>query len=103
MVSWSLLINGYRSHGHARGALELFSRIQLSGVSPDTITYSSILSACSHAGLVEEGQSVFNSMVEDGVSPRTEHYAYQLESGKMPIQLGLSWKEDYSEKSLVLV
>ncbi|XVF15561.1 hypothetical protein REPUB_Repub09cG0165000 [Reevesia pubescens] len=74
-VSWSVMNNGYRLHGDARGALELFSRIQLSGVSPDAITYLSLLSACSHAGLVEEGQTVFNFKVEDGVSPRTEHYA----------------------------
>lgn len=74
-VSWSAMINGYRLHGDARGALELFARMKLSGVSPDAATYSSLLSACSHAGLVEEGQRVFESMVEDGISPRTEHYA----------------------------
>ncbi|KAK8479904.1 hypothetical protein V6N13_072268 [Hibiscus sabdariffa] len=79
VVSWSVMINGYRLHGDARGALELFSRMQLSGMSPDAITYSSLLSACGHAGLVEEGRRVFNSMVADGVSPRTDHYACMVD------------------------
>ncbi|OMP02025.1 hypothetical protein COLO4_11406 [Corchorus olitorius] len=78
-VSWSVMINGYRLHGDARGALKLFSQMQFSGVSPDAITYSIILSACSHAGLVEEGQRVFSSMLEQGISPRTEHYACMVD------------------------
>ncbi|XVF59424.1 hypothetical protein PTKIN_Ptkin07bG0274900 [Pterospermum kingtungense] len=78
-VSWSAMINGYRLHGDARGALELLSSMKLSGVSPDATTYSSLLSACSHAGLVEEGQRVFDSMVEDRISPRTEHYACMVD------------------------
>ncbi|KAE8695092.1 ERF109 protein [Hibiscus syriacus] len=78
-ISWSVMINGYRLHGNARGALELFSRMQLSGMNPDAITYSSLLSACGHGGLVEEGQRVFNSMVEDGESPRTDHYACMVD------------------------
>nr|KJB43706.1 hypothetical protein B456_007G212600 [Gossypium raimondii] len=78
-VSWSVMINGYRLHGDAEGALKLFSRMRLSGVSHDAITYLSLLSVCSHAGLVEEGQRVFNCMVEDGLSPRTEHYACMVD------------------------
>ncbi|KAK6258520.1 Pentatricopeptide repeat - like 10 [Theobroma cacao] len=78
-ISWSVMINGYKLHGDARGAIEIFSRMQLSGVSPDDITYLSLLSACSHAGFVEKGQRVFNYMVENGVSPRTEHYACMVD------------------------
>ena len=55
-VSWSMMINGYRLHGDASGALELFSRMKLSGLSPDAITYSILLSACSHTGSIENAQ-----------------------------------------------
>ncbi|KAK0606109.1 hypothetical protein LWI29_034212 [Acer saccharum] len=53
--------------------------MQLSGVRPDDITYLSVLSACSHAGLVEQSRRVFKSMVEDGISPRMEHYACMVD------------------------
>ncbi|KDP31926.1 hypothetical protein JCGZ_12387 [Jatropha curcas] len=74
-VSWSVMINAYGMHGEGKAALELFWQMQFSGMRPDKITYSSILSACSHAGLVEQGWIVFNSMIEQGISPEMEHYA----------------------------
>ncbi|KAG8641237.1 pentatricopeptide repeat-containing protein At1g06140, mitochondrial [Manihot esculenta] len=78
-VSWSVMINGFGLHGNGQAALELFSQMQFSGVRPDDFTYSSILSACSHAGLVEQGWMVFNSMVEQGMSPKIEHFACMVD------------------------
>ncbi|KAK9285957.1 hypothetical protein L1049_025159 [Liquidambar formosana] len=63
------MINGYGLHGDGEAALALASQMKLSGVKPDDITYVSILSACSHAGLVDQGQMVFDSMLEDGIYP----------------------------------
>ncbi|XP_034910418.1 pentatricopeptide repeat-containing protein At3g16610 [Populus alba] len=74
-VSWSVMINGYCLHGDSKAALETFSQMQSSGVIPDVIVFSTILSACSHAGLVEQAWMVLNSMVENGISARIEHYA----------------------------
>ncbi|CAK7337665.1 unnamed protein product [Dovyalis caffra] len=74
-VSWSVMINGYCLHGDGEAALEIFSQMQLSGVRPNVNVFSTILSACSHSGLVEQGWLVFNSMVENGISPSLEHYA----------------------------
>ncbi|KAF2295235.1 hypothetical protein GH714_032254 [Hevea brasiliensis] len=78
-VSWSVMINGFGLHGNGRAALELFSEMQFSGVRADDITFSSILSACSHAGLVKQGWLVFNSMLEQGISPKMEHYACMVD------------------------
>ncbi|GLT39005.1 hypothetical protein SLA2020_132150 [Shorea laevis] len=78
-VSWSIMINGYGLHGDAEAALKLFSRMQVSGVRPYSFTYSSVLSACSHAGLVDQGLMIFNSMVVAGIPPRTEHYACMVD------------------------
>ncbi|PIA46299.1 hypothetical protein AQUCO_01500068v1, partial [Aquilegia coerulea] len=76
VVSWSVIINGYGIHGNAEDALTLFSQMRCSGLKPDDVTFVSILSACSHAGLVEQGRMLFNSMIEDfGITPRMEHYA----------------------------
>ncbi|KAI9166044.1 hypothetical protein LWI28_025239 [Acer negundo] len=79
VVSWGVMINGFGFHGDGEAALDLFVQMQLSGVRPDDITYLSVLSACSHAGLVEQSRRVFKSMVEDGISPRMEHYACMVD------------------------
>ncbi|KAK3222279.1 hypothetical protein Dsin_009304 [Dipteronia sinensis] len=79
VVSWGVMINGFGLHGDGEAALDLFVQMQLSGVRPDDITYLSVLSACSHAGLVEQSRRVFKSMVEDGISPRMEHYACMVD------------------------
>lgn len=74
-VSWNAMINGYRLHGETESALEFYSRMQLSTVKPDSSTYTSVLSACSHAGLVNQGLTVLNSVIENKIPPRLEHYA----------------------------
>ncbi|KAK1588307.1 hypothetical protein Q3G72_021906 [Acer saccharum] len=76
VVSWGVMINGFGLHGDGEATLDLFVQMQLSGVRPDAITYLSVLSACNHAGLFEQRRRVFKSMVEDGISPRMEHYAW---------------------------
>ena len=48
--------------------------------SPDHISYVSVLSACSHAGLVTEGKQCFYSMTEDfGISPTSEHFSCMVD------------------------
>eukprot|EP01018_Ginkgo_biloba_P034181 Gb_33061 [translate_table: standard] len=80
VVSWSAMIAGYGMHGYGEEALALFSQMQQTSVKPDDITFVSVLSACSHAGLVEEGWQYFNSMIQDYcITPREEHYACMVD------------------------
>lgn len=75
VVSWSAMIAAYALHGLSEEVLHLSRRMQLDGVIPNKVTLVSILCACSHAGLVEEGRYWFNSMAQDyGISPIEEHY-----------------------------
>lgn len=74
-ISWSVMINGYGLHGYGEAALTLYSQMRLLGFRPDKVTYMSILSACSHAGCVEQGRMVFDAMICDGILPGMEHYA----------------------------
>ncbi|KAL9269963.1 Pentatricopeptide repeat-containing protein [Drosera capensis] len=77
IISWNSVLKGYALHGHAGEALELFSRMD---VKPDAMTFVSILSACSHVGMVEEGGAVFDSMLEKyGVVPDYDHYACMID------------------------
>jgi len=53
--SWNSMISGYARHGLGMKALEIFEEMQRSREIPDHVTFVSVLSACSHAGLVERG------------------------------------------------
>lgn len=76
LVSWTSMITAYGSHGHAYGALELFAEMLQSNVKPDRVAFLAILSACGHAGLVDEGCYYFNQMINVyGIIPRVEHYS----------------------------
>ncbi|CAN0864960.1 Pentatricopeptide repeat-containing protein At3g49740 [Linum grandiflorum] len=73
-VSWNSLISAYAQHGEANAALQCLNA--MSEVSPDQATFSAVLSACSHAGLVDEGVRVFNSMVDRyGIKPGVDHFS----------------------------
>eukprot|EP01018_Ginkgo_biloba_P018482 Gb_07217 [translate_table: standard] len=79
-VSWNAIIAGYGMHGHGEEALALFSQMQQKGMEPDCITFVCVLSACSHAGFLDEGWQYFDSMIQDYcITPRMEHYACMVD------------------------
>ncbi|XP_061361439.1 putative pentatricopeptide repeat-containing protein At1g56570 [Gastrolobium bilobum] len=62
LVSWTSMMIGYGSHGHGKEAVELFNEMVRLGIKPDKIVFMAVLSACSHAGLVDEGLRYFRLM-----------------------------------------
>ncbi|KAJ4724394.1 Pentatricopeptide repeat-containing protein [Melia azedarach] len=75
-VSWTSMITAYGSHGQALKALKLFGEMQQSNAKPDSVTFLAVLSACGHAGLVDEGCFYFNQMISEyDIKPRSEHYS----------------------------
>ncbi|KAJ7551429.1 hypothetical protein O6H91_06G015100 [Diphasiastrum complanatum] len=80
VVSWTAMIAGYAQNGLAQEALALFEQMQREGTKPDEVTYISILSACAHSGLLDQGRYVFDSMCRNhGVTPTKEHYACMVD------------------------
>ena len=80
VVSWTSLISAYGRCGKGRDAVELFAKMQDSGMSPDSIAFVSVLSACSHAGLLEEGKYYFSLMIDEyRIVPRLEHYSCMVD------------------------
>ncbi|XP_042489375.1 pentatricopeptide repeat-containing protein At4g39952, mitochondrial [Macadamia integrifolia] len=75
VVSWNVIISGYGIHGDAKSAIEIFQQMEESSVEPNGLTFLAILSACAHAGLVEEGKYLFGRMRDYGVLPTLKHYA----------------------------
>ncbi|XP_062106986.1 pentatricopeptide repeat-containing protein At3g22150, chloroplastic [Humulus lupulus] len=74
-VTYTTMILGYGQHGMGEKALSLFYSMQVSGIKPDAITFVAVLSACSYAGLVEEGLQIFELMEKEyDIQPSTAHY-----------------------------
>ncbi|KAL5545810.1 hypothetical protein UlMin_005497 [Ulmus minor] len=80
VVSWSAMIAAYGYHGHGRKALDMFSMMLSNRTLPNKVTFVSLLYACSHSGLIEEGLWFFSSMwVEYSVSPDVKHYTCMVD------------------------
>ncbi|XP_030488619.1 pentatricopeptide repeat-containing protein At3g29230 [Cannabis sativa] len=72
---WNAMISGLALHGYGEAALKLFDEMRENSMKPDDITFIGLLSACSHAGLVEEGCELFECMERDfKITPKIEHY-----------------------------
>eukprot|EP01018_Ginkgo_biloba_P001239 Gb_28664 [translate_table: standard] len=75
VVSWNAMIVAYATHGCGKEALTLFEQMQHMGMKPDHVTFVGVLSACCHAGLVDEGWQYFDCMNQyHQVTPALEHY-----------------------------
>lgn len=80
VVAWNSMISSYGIHGFGREAIEVFKEMILSGVSPSPISFVSVLGACSHSGLIEEGRLLFESMIKQhGITPTVEHFACMVD------------------------
>ncbi|XP_073063848.1 pentatricopeptide repeat-containing protein At1g20230 isoform X1 [Primulina eburnea] len=76
LVCWNVILGAYAMHGKGKEALEIFAWMQRSGQKPDSVSFTSLLSACSQSGLTEEGRNYFENMsVDHGIEARLEHYA----------------------------
>ncbi|GKU92274.1 hypothetical protein SLEP1_g6024 [Rubroshorea leprosula] len=80
VYSYTAMIVGLAMHGEAERALQIFSLMPQAGVKPDEVTFVGVLSACSHAGLVEEGRQHFQDMSKVyNLKPQTEHYGCMVD------------------------
>eukprot|EP00257_Ricinus_communis_P018157 XP_015576787.1 putative pentatricopeptide repeat-containing protein At3g47840 [Ricinus communis] len=80
IVSWTAMINGYAEHGCRQEAIDLFEKIPRIGLKPDPVTFIGVLTACSHAGLVDLGFHYFNSMSKVyKIYPSKEHYGCMID------------------------
>ncbi|GMN50076.1 hypothetical protein TIFTF001_019216 [Ficus carica] len=74
--AWNILLTGYAQRRQGELAVELFRSMVDSKVSPDEITFISLLCACSRSGMVTEGLEYFSSMTHGySITPNLKHYA----------------------------
>ncbi|KAL3634463.1 hypothetical protein CASFOL_021517 [Castilleja foliolosa] len=75
LVLWSSMISAYGFHGKGKEAIELFKKMALNGIEANEVTFLSLLYACSHCGLKDEGLEYFDLMVNKyKLKPETKHY-----------------------------
>ncbi|RYR51611.1 hypothetical protein Ahy_A06g026589 isoform A [Arachis hypogaea] len=80
LISWNSMIASYAAHGRAKQAIVVFDQMVSMGFRPDDVTFVSLLTACSHGGLVSEGQEYFDTMeTKYGVKPKREHYSCMID------------------------
>ncbi|XP_076945807.1 putative pentatricopeptide repeat-containing protein At3g25060, mitochondrial, partial [Bidens hawaiensis] len=76
LIMWNTMIASYGIHGHGNEAITVFHNMLEANTKPDHTTFASLMSALSHAGLVQEGRLWFKHMVQEyNIEPDDKHYA----------------------------
>ena len=76
LISYCSMTQGLLIHGCGPQALSLFSSMVNDGLTSDDVAFTIILTACSHAGLVDEGCYYFETMKTNySIVPSSYHYA----------------------------
>ncbi|RAL45705.1 hypothetical protein DM860_009569 [Cuscuta australis] len=77
---WNSMLMGYATNGYGTESLNLLCEMRQAGVLPTDITFTGVLSACDHCGLLEEGKKWFLAMKNDyHIDPGIEHYSCMVD------------------------
>ncbi|CAM6129995.1 unnamed protein product [Calypogeia fissa] len=80
LVTWTKMIGGLAEHGCGHEALDLFRKMNEDGVKPDGTSFVAVLSACCHAGLLDDGRRLFSAMTQEyGIEPTVVHYTCMVD------------------------
>jgi pentatricopeptide repeat protein len=87
-TAWGSMMKGYCMAHDGNAAIQCFEDMQKEGIKPDTVTFTCLLNACSHASLVSEGITYYKSMREQyKIVPTIEHHTCIIDllgrSGKL--------------------
>ncbi|XP_068638369.1 pentatricopeptide repeat-containing protein At4g02750-like [Aristolochia californica] len=78
--TWNAFITGLAVNGASHESLEAFNEMQRLEIKPNDITFMGVLMACSHGGLLQEGQKHFENMSKIyGIQPETKHYGCMID------------------------
>ncbi|XP_034224055.1 pentatricopeptide repeat-containing protein At5g44230 isoform X2 [Prunus dulcis] len=80
VFSYSSMILGFAMHGRANAAIELFHEMLTTEIRPNRVTFIGVLTACSHAGMVDQGRQLFATMEKYyNVVPSADHYTCMVD------------------------
>ncbi|KAJ1282332.1 hypothetical protein BS78_03G043700 [Paspalum vaginatum] len=73
--TWTAIILGLAVNGYGEEAIDTFHRMIRVSEAPDEVTFVGVLTACTHAGLVDKGREFFLSMTGTyKIAPNVVHY-----------------------------
>ena len=73
--TWNAMVSSLASHGRENEALDMFKRMKLHGLKPNSITFVVVLTTYARGNLIREGLDLFRSMWYDfGIKQNLEHY-----------------------------
>ncbi|KAH7301679.1 hypothetical protein KP509_23G037900 [Ceratopteris richardii] len=79
-VTWNGCVAGYVGEGRTIESLQMFEQLKEAVVEPNNILFTSLLSACSHGGLVEQGLLYYKDMGECyAIDSELQHYGSILD------------------------
>ncbi|KAM0943322.1 putative tetratricopeptide-like helical domain superfamily [Dioscorea sansibarensis] len=80
VMAWTAMVMGLAVNGHCHSAIQTFTDMQRSRIRPNAVTFVGVLTACSHGGLIDEGQAYFEDMQKVyRLSPTIEHYGCMVD------------------------
>ncbi|CAN8245869.1 unnamed protein product [Cochlearia groenlandica] len=82
IVSWNSIIVGFAQHGHGKRAFVVFGQMIRLNVKPEAITFTGLLSACSHCGFLHKGKKLFDYMSKsrpNHVDRKIQHYTCMVD------------------------
>ncbi|KAL8519451.1 hypothetical protein ACS0TY_010401 [Phlomoides rotata] len=80
VLAWTVMISVLALNGYGNEAFEHFADMEAAGVCPNAVTFTGLLSACSHSGLVEKSRWCFNVMKNVyNIEPQVQHYACMID------------------------
>ncbi|KAJ7978110.1 Pentatricopeptide repeat [Quillaja saponaria] len=75
VLTWTAMTTGLAIHGKGKQALQVLNEMEAHGIKPNAVTFTTLFSACCHAGLVVEGLHLVHTMKQKfGVPPQMQHY-----------------------------
>ncbi|AEE35203.1 Pentatricopeptide repeat (PPR-like) superfamily protein [Arabidopsis thaliana] len=79
-LTWTAIIEAYGCNELFRDAINCFEQMVSRGFTPNTFTFTAVLSICSQAGFVDEAYRFFNLMLRMyNLQPSEEHYSLVIE------------------------
>lgn len=80
VVSLNACVTGHAGEGNFAACHRMFEELRLAGLKPDGVTFTSLLSSCSHVGFVDEGAEyfVFMSTYYD-IQAESTHYVCMVD------------------------
>lgn len=80
LQSWTVMISAFADHGRPKDAISLFIQMESRGLKPDSVSFTALLCACSHLGMVDQGRWYFNRMENVyNIKPTMEHYGCMVD------------------------